>query len=46
MYSLELSVVVHDCNPSTEEAELGEFHVQAQPGPYLKNMGMGVGIPD
>lgn len=45
MCNLELSIVVHDCNPRTEEAELGEFQVQAQPGPYLKSMGMGGGDP-
>ena len=25
IFSLELSVVVHDCNPSTQEAELGAY---------------------
>lgn len=25
IFSLELSVVVHDCSPSTQEAELGDY---------------------
>jgi hypothetical protein len=32
--NLQLCVVVHDCNPSTQEVDGGKFQVQGQPGPH------------
>lgn len=37
--NLELSVVVHDCNPSPDEADMEESQVQAPPVHYFKRVG-------